>query len=464
MSEFYDRMSEDSDTKILEIDLADIPEGGTSLVVLTGAPSDEPSSTAGSYELSRFAREAEAVEWCDEHLPEIYNPGMFDYEEIAEEVWATMGAVAQDTVLQFLEGEDEYEDMNEQLHDAAKEWFRAHHDLVLEAIIATSPKALMERPQTSQHSASWYAERRNRLTASEFAQILDGRRGALLRSKVAPVPEGAAADRPMSAPVSVAQPDGEMVATSWGHRFESVTRAIYELELSGIGTVCDTLGRFQHPVVEWLSASPDGVVLDGPLSGRLVEIKSPKTRQPGEFVPGEYYIQMQIQMEVCDTDAVDFVEAQFAQRPVIHLPGVGYSANAMDVEGADETPLSPADAAAVAAARWKGRIRVYGRLEDPSTWCYRYSTPVEDLDDAAVPDGPAGLPLLEESVWWLTGWYPRTVLRNRNWWEETGWPAAQMFWAEVQSLRDMGVSAAHGGVGRGGNDDVISHVGWAGRN
>lgn len=457
MSEFYvydhERSDNDSDTKVVEIDFTDIPDAaGDDKVFLTGAA--EPCD--------------EAVEWCDEHLPEIYNPGMFDYEEIAEEVWATVGAVAQDTVLQFLDDEEEYEDMNEQLHDAAKEWFRAHHDLVLEAITATSPKAMMERPQTSQHSADWYAQRRNRLTASEFAQILDGRRGALLRSKVAPVPEGAAADRPAAAPVSIAQPDGEMVATSWGHRFESVTRAIYELELAGVGTVCDTLGRFQHPVVEWLSASPDGVVLEGPLAGRLVEIKSPKTRQPGEFVPGEYYIQMQIQMEVCDADAVDFVEAQFAQRPVIHLPGVGYSAAAMDVEGEESKPaaLAPADAAAVAAARWKGRIRVYGVFEDPSTWCYRYSAPVEDLEDAAVPDGPAGLPLLEESVWWLTGWYPRTVLRNRNWWEETGWPAAQMFWAEVQSLRDLGsapASAAGGAGARGGSDDVISHVGWAGR-
>lgn len=416
----------DVDTKILEIDLMDIPS------------------------------EAEAMDWCDEHLPEIYNSGMYDYEDIAEEVWNNVNMVAQETVLQFLEDgddEDEYERMNEQIHDAAQEWFRTHHDLILESIVATSPKSLMDRPQTSQHSADWYAQRRNRLTASEFAQILDGRRGALLRSKVAPVPEGMAADRPMSAPVSIAQTDGEMVATSWGHRFEPVTRSIYELELAGVGTVCDTLGRFQHRSVEWLSASPDGVVLEGALSGRLVEIKSPKTRTPGKYVPDEYYIQMQIQMEVCDVDAVDFIEAQFAQRPVIHLPG-GVSASS------SPSPLSAEDAAAVAAARWKGRIRVYGIFDDSSTWCYRYSTPVEDLDDAIIPDGPTDLPLLEESVWWLTGWFPRTVLRNREWWEETGWPAAQLFWAEVQSLRDLATS----NTVTKDTDDVITHVGWAGRN
>lgn len=447
-------MEEDDTTKVIEIDLTDIPD-------VTNTGDDEELILIPASGSNKGVPSDEAVEWCDEHLPEIYNPGMFDYEEIADEVWATVGAVAQETVLQYLEDDDEHEDMNEQIHDAAQEWFRAHHELVLEAITTTSPKELMGRPQTSQHSADWYSQRRNRLTASEFAQILDGRRGALMRSKVAPIPEGTAADRPMSAPVSIAQSDGEMVATSWGHRFEPVTRDIYELELAGVNTVCDTLGRFQHAIVEWLSASPDGVVLAGSRAGRLVEIKSPKTRQPGEYVPEEYYVQMQIQMEVCDVDAVDFIEAQFAQRPVIHLPAAGVGPLP------EPTPLSPADAAAVAAAQWKGRIRVFGRLDDSSTWCYRYSAPVEDLDDATVPAGPEGLPLLEESVWWLTGWFPRTVLRNRNWWEETGWPAAQMFWAEVQSLRDFnGEGTAVGGAGSGSrtSDDVISHIGWAGRN
>jgi hypothetical protein len=428
-------MSEDN-VKVVEIDVMDIPEAdAANYEKLTLKLSDTVTSPS-----------EEAVEWCNEHLHDIYDPGMFDNEEMSEEVWATVGSLIQETLIDFIEDEDARDAMNDEIYDAVNDWFRSHHAIMIDTIVVSSPAELMKRPQTTQHSADWYAQRRNRLTASEFAQILDGRRGALLRSKVAPIPEGAAADRPMSVPVSIAQPDGEMVATSWGHRFESVTRAVYELELAGVGTVCDTLGRFQHPVVEWLSASPDGVVLEGALAGRLVEIKSPKSRQPGEFVPSEYYVQMQIQMEVCDIDAVDFVEAQFAQRPVVHLSGTPIS-------------LSEVDATAVSAARWKGRIRVYGRVDDSNTWCYRYSAPVEDLDDAVMPDGPAGLPLLEESVWWLTGWFPRTVLRNRGWWEETGWPAAQMFWAEVQSLRDVPVIAS----GSGTRDDVITHVGWAGR-
>lgn len=380
--------------------------------------------------------------WCDENLPEIYDEGMFDHEDTSDEVWEALTQLVQESTLEFIEDPEERETVSDQIMDAAREWFNGHHETVIESLApapAATLTALQNKPQVEQHSAEWYAQRRNRLTASEFAQILDGRRGALLRSKIAPVAPGTASDRPITAPVAISQQDGEMVATSWGHRFEPVVRDIYELEIAGVGTVCDTLGRFTHHTIPWLSASPDGIVLSGPLAGRLVEIKSPKTRKPGTFVPDEYYIQMQIQMEVCDLDAVDFLEAQFAQR----------RGDAMTAE----------DRVACDAASWKGRIQVYGYPESPESWVYRYSRPVEDLDDLEeMPASavPADLPLLEDSVWWLTGWYPRTVLRNKTWWDAIGWPEAELFWAQVESGRANATTIT-------ASDDEIVHVtGWIG--
>lgn len=356
-------------------------------------------------------------EWCDEHLTDLYNPGLFDDEEATADTWEAVEQVANDTILDFLEDEDEREDIREALLDAAAEWFRNQRTLEIEALNPVPEAAirkLMNRPQTSQHSGDWYAERRNRLTASEFANILDGRRGALLRSKIDPAQPGHSG--PNLAPVAICQEDGEMVATSWGHRFEPIVRDIYELEFAGVGTVCDTLGRFQHPTTPWLSASPDGLVLKGPLAGRLVEIKSPKSRQPGDFVPIDYYVQMQLQMEVCDLDAVDFIEAQFQQRKV---------ANASAQDWLDAS-----------AAAWKGGIRVYGvSLDRPDTWIYRYSKVVEDTEDITFPQLPDGLVMLDDVIWWLTGWFPRTVLRSHTWWSEVGWPAAELFWAQVESGR-----------------------------
>lgn len=391
--------------------------------------------------------------WCNEHLPALYDEGMFDHEETAEEVWENFAHVAEDTVLSFVDDEDDHDILYDELHDAAVAWFRTHHGLLITAVPpapAETLAALQAKPQVDQHTAEWYAQRRNRLTASEFSNILGGSRAALLRSKVDPA---FSHDRPTQATIAVAQPDGEMQATCWGHRFEPVVRRIYEEEIAGSNTVCDTLGRFTHPMIPWLSASPDGVVLRGPLAGRLVEIKSPKTRQPGVFVPDDYYVQMQVQMEVCDLDAVDFVEAQFTQRPVFH--------HALDSVGFAPT-LSDADTAAMTAATWKGRIEVYGHLDDPVSWCYRYTVPANDLEDATwLTPVPADLPLLESSVWWLTGWYPRTVLRNRTWWTCVGWPAAELFWAEVESSRLATIPESENETDPA---DSIQHVvGWLGR-
>jgi len=366
--------------------------------------------------------EADLEEWCDEHLVDLYDVAMFDNEDTHDDVWDAFNQIAEETYLDFIEDEAEQEELRDALREAAEEWFKGHHASMIDAVDQVSPDIiadLQNKPQVAQHTADWYAQRRNRLTASEFSQILDGRRGALLRSKL----DTATGDRPSQAPVALAQEDGEMVATSWGHRFEPIVRRIYELEIAGLDTVCDTMGRLTHKTIPWLSASPDGLVTKGPLAGHLVEIKAPKTRQPGVFVPHEYYVQMQVQMEVCDLDAVDFIEAQFKQRP----GGVESDQDRIDLE----------------VAPWKGVIHVYGDFDDQTTWRYVYSEPVEDLEDVEMPEETADQkPLLESSVWWLSGWYPRTVLRNSDWWASVGWPAAELFWAQVQSGREATVSGS----------------------
>ena len=347
--------------------------------------------------------------WCDEYLPTVYNPGLFDDEETTDEVWESVSRMIDEFHID--------EETKEELLDAAGDWFRAQRDLEiegLESVPTAQIETILHTPQTIQHSADWYAQRRNRLTASEFYQILTGSRERLLKSKLES--QCSQGDRPAMSPVALAQPDGEMVATSWGHRFEPVVRDIYELENGA--TVFDRLGRFTHRDYSWLSASPDGIVTHGPSAGRLIEIKSPKNRQPGTYVPAEYYVQMQVQMEVCDLDAVDFIEAQFEQTVI-------YSS----VHQVDSVEEIQEDCV------WTGQINVYGILEDPSSWSYAYSRPVKSKAEIVMP--PSDLPLLESTVWTLKGWFPRTVLRNRTWWDTIGLPEAETFWTEVLSRRDL---------------------------
>jgi len=352
--------------------------------------------------------------WCDETLPLLYNPGLFDDEETTDDVWASV-ATAVNAI-------SDCPDTADILMDAAADWFRENRELELDALYPLPDEMIeyfLSGPQTIQHSADWYAERRNRLTASEFSHILTGSRERLLKTKLETGPSQVYSQNT----VALAQLNGDMVATSWGHRFEPVVRDIYELDIAGIKSVCDTLGRFTHRDYSWLSASPDGIVVSGPLTGRLLEIKAPKTRQPDTFVPMEYYAQMQVQMEVCNLDAVDFVEAQFRQAIVYSING----------------NTEPFPEAEITAARWKGCIAVYGHLNDPNTWVYSYSRPVQKMEDCSQPSIVQNLPLLESSVWWLgaNAWFPRTVLRNPIWWQEKGQPAAELFWAEVQSRKEL---------------------------
>jgi hypothetical protein len=151
-----------------------------------------------------------------------------------------------------------------------------------------------------------------------------------------------------------------------------------------------------------------------------VEIKAPKTRQPGVFIPEDYYIQMQIQMEVLDLDAVDFVECQFSQRPA-PVPST-------DDEDREEL------LATMAKSKWVGQINVYGNRDDAQSWRYVYSEPAQSVDKIKMP-GAEG-ELLESSYWWLTGWYARTVLRNTQWWEEEGLSAGKAFRAEMEKPDD----------------------------
>ena len=245
-----------------------------------------------------------------------------------------------------------------------------------------------------------------------------------------------------------------MMPTSWGHRFESVIRRIFELEIAGAtpGTVLDGLGRFRHadPAYSWLRASPDGLVMRGPLAGRLVEIKAPKTRQPGDFVPLEYWVQMQVQMEVTDLDAVEFVEAQFQQRPVDSVDLV----DSIDSEGLKDKGSK--------GSKWCGEIQVVGERDNNATWRYRYTEPSECVEDIRfdTEEGNERVEVLEHTRWWLTGFYPRTVLRDRDWWETVGRPAADTFWAEYQEAIKAGPSLTNDSTPVTGV--VVEREGWAG--
>ena len=98
----------------------------------------------------------------------------------------------------------------------------------------------------------------------------------------------------------------------WGQKYEPLSVEIYEYIYN---TKVDDFGCIQHEKYKFIGASPDGINVE-PNSlryGRMLEIKNIVNREINGIPKKEYWIQMQLQMEVCDLDECDFLETKFTE-------------------------------------------------------------------------------------------------------------------------------------------------------
>lgn len=280
-------------------------------------------------------------------------------------------------------------------------------------------------PQSAQKSAAWHAESREMLSGHEFGPVCVGSPAeftATVSKKCQPL-GFVEEDAGESATVFLTSEEGNLSAFKWGWRYEPVARDLFEATLAG-GTVFDGLGRVRHPTLPRLGASPDGLIMSGKKQGRLLEIKCPPTRTLDGKVPIRYYAQMQLQAEVCDVEAVEYVEVQFA-------------AKAKD-------QCSPEILKGVKKqAPWMGVVAVVAESLDalPASYQYAYS-PLFPATAEGYAQTMAWAPdhgiALELSVWIVKDWYHQTVPRNRRWWADVGYPGYLRFWETVDAARKDG--------------------------
>jgi hypothetical protein len=100
----------------------------------------------------------------------------------------------------------------------------------------------------------------------------------------------------------------------WGQKYEKVSKDLYEIINN---TRVQEFGCIKHPnpAHYFIGASPDGINVC-PLSrlyGRMVEIKNVVSREITGIPKEDYWIQMQIQMEVCRLPECDFLETKFVE-------------------------------------------------------------------------------------------------------------------------------------------------------
>jgi putative phage-type endonuclease len=172
---------------------------------------------------------------------------------------------------------------------------------------------LLRRPQPIQKSKEWFELRQNMITASMIATILN--------QDPYKFPSSALEEKCRGADYT------DNIYTYHGKKYEAIASMlysiIYNVELLEFGILSDSEYNF-------IGASPDAICsifdLDkkySPRIARMVEIKCPPSRKfevSGELikyknkkkgiVPIYYWIQMQIQLQVCNLDECDFLQCE----------------------------------------------------------------------------------------------------------------------------------------------------------
>jgi len=169
--------------------------------------------------------------------------------------------------------------------------------------LKTKIVALQNIPQPKQKTEEWYNFRYNIISASNLWKALSSETNinSLIYEKCAPF--------------SMAQSNfgnNTGSAMHWGNKYEPVTVMVYEHMYN---TKLGEFGCIQHPRHQYIGASPDGINIDpsNERYGRMVEIKNIVNREITGVPKEEYWVQTQIQMEVCDLDECDFVETRFLE-------------------------------------------------------------------------------------------------------------------------------------------------------
>ena len=174
-------------------------------------------------------------------------------------------------------------------------------------------RILREKPQPEQRTPEWYSRRNNLITASAASKAF-GTQASVNQliyekcKKYSASEDGGGGGGGSTGPMqgSVNSP------LHWGQRYEPLTVMVYEHRNN---TKLGEFGCIQHDYYPFIGASPDGINIDptSPIYGRMVEIKNIFNREITGQPKEEYWIQTQIQMEVCGLDECDFVETRFKE-------------------------------------------------------------------------------------------------------------------------------------------------------
>jgi putative phage-type endonuclease len=172
---------------------------------------------------------------------------------------------------------------------------------------------LRSKPQPDQRTKEWYEFRNNLITASNAYKAFENEntQNQLIYEKCNCIKK-----MEISNDQNILNNDNNFVNVNstlhWGQKYEKVSVMFYEDKYK---TLVEDFGCIQHDTYKFIGASPDGINKDknSLRYGRMLEIKNIINREIDGIPKKEYWIQMQLQMEVCNLPECDFLETQFTE-------------------------------------------------------------------------------------------------------------------------------------------------------
>ena len=266
-------------------------------------------------------------------------------------------------------------------------------------------------PQPDQRTDDWYKFRHNYLTASSIYKVFGTSRvqNELIYNKCKPL--------------DISKYNGTVNTESplhWGQKYEPVSSEWYEKEFK---LKVSDFGCLPHRDVCYLAASPDGIVTETSSErfGRMLEIKNIVNREITGIPKKEYWIQMQLQMEVCELEECDFLETRFKE----------YDNYTEFAEDGTFTHTSQ--------GKMKGAMLYFNNAGEP---LYEYA-PLGISEDeyqqweSTMMSKHKNLTLVRTNYWQLEEVSCILVLRNRIWFNHVK-PILDNFWKTILHDREHG--------------------------
>jgi len=309
------------------------------------------------------------------------------------------------------------------------------------ASVTAKIRALQEKPQPDQRTPEWYERRNNLITASAASKAFGSQASVnqLIYEKCKSQAEAAAAATEAGISHNECQPTPIQGPVNsplhWGQRYEPVTVMVYEHRNK---TTLGEFGCIQHDEHPFIGASPDGINIDpaSPIYGRMVEIKNIVNREITGQPKEEYWIQTQIQMEVCDLDECDFVETRFKE----YESKEEYDADGTTKEG---YTAKGNEKGVILWFQTAPALTQYGHITSP-TQLYEYApigaTPYEfdKWEEEIFAKHERLRSVWVRTIYWYLDEYSCVLVRrNRLWFSEAVKVLAGV-WATIEEERDTG--------------------------